>query len=130
MMQPQKRVVEIHLTNWPLMPYLVVMTPSHLHKLASRCIVIHNLCPVSSLTTKIAEILPSKPPVSNCQHCAVQFGAQEPGSPEEIVSFCTKNYGVTFPVMQKVRPPLMVDMFQGPGQSDVCARKKDFSDHV
>ncbi|MEW5307392.1 MAG: hypothetical protein WDW36_009794 [Sanguina aurantia] len=31
-----------------------------------------------------------------------QFGAQEPGSPAEIVSFCTKNYGVTFPVMQKV----------------------------
>src|SRR5262249_32353454 len=26
-----------------------------------------------------------------------QFGAQEPGSPEEIVDFCQANYGVTFP---------------------------------
>jgi glutathione peroxidase len=31
------------------------------------------------------------------------FGAQEPGSPEEIKSFCSKNYDVTFPLMEKVR---------------------------
>ncbi|MEW5309325.1 MAG: hypothetical protein WDW38_001220 [Sanguina aurantia] len=31
-----------------------------------------------------------------------QFGGQEPGGPEQIVDFCTKNFGVTFPVMQKV----------------------------
>lgn len=31
-----------------------------------------------------------------------QFGAQEPGSNEEIQSFCTLNYGVKFPVMDKV----------------------------
>lgn len=30
------------------------------------------------------------------------FGAQEPGSAEEIRSFCQKNYGVTFPLMEKV----------------------------
>lgn len=30
------------------------------------------------------------------------FGAQEPGSNEEIASFCKKNYGVTFPMMDKV----------------------------
>ena len=30
-----------------------------------------------------------------------QFGAQEPGSPEEIVSFCSLNYGVTFPLLAK-----------------------------
>lgn len=30
-----------------------------------------------------------------------QFGAQEPGSDEEIQSFCQVNYGVTFPIMQK-----------------------------
>ena len=27
------------------------------------------------------------------------FGAQEPGSNEEIKAFCTKNYGLTFPMM-------------------------------
>lgn len=31
-----------------------------------------------------------------------QFGSQEPGTNEEIQSFCRLNYGVTFPVMAKV----------------------------
>lgn len=31
-----------------------------------------------------------------------QFGAQEPGSAEDIARFCSLNYGVTFPVMQKI----------------------------
>jgi glutathione peroxidase len=31
-----------------------------------------------------------------------QFGAQEPGSNEEIQQFCRMDYGVTFPVMAKV----------------------------
>ena len=31
-----------------------------------------------------------------------QFGGQEPGSAEEIESFCSTSYGVTFPMMEKV----------------------------
>jgi glutathione peroxidase len=31
-----------------------------------------------------------------------QFGAQDPGSNEEIASFCQLNYGVSFPMMGKV----------------------------
>jgi glutathione peroxidase len=31
-----------------------------------------------------------------------QFGHQEPGSEEEIAAFCTKNYGVTFPMHKKI----------------------------
>lgn len=31
-----------------------------------------------------------------------QFGAQEPGSEEEIASFCSLNYGVSFPMFAKV----------------------------
>jgi glutathione peroxidase len=31
-----------------------------------------------------------------------QFGAQEPGTPDEIESFCTLNYGVSFPIFEKV----------------------------
>ena len=31
-----------------------------------------------------------------------QFGAQEPGSPEQIQSFCSTNYGVTFPMFEKI----------------------------
>lgn len=31
-----------------------------------------------------------------------QFGGQEPGSAEEIEKFCSANYGVTFPITQKI----------------------------
>ena len=33
---------------------------------------------------------------------ANNFGAQEPGSNTEIKEFCTKNYGVTFPMAEKI----------------------------
>ena len=31
-----------------------------------------------------------------------QFGAQEPGSAADIAAFCEKNYGVSFPLFDKV----------------------------
>ena len=31
-----------------------------------------------------------------------QFGAQEPGAPDEIATFCSTTYGVTFPMTEKV----------------------------
>jgi glutathione peroxidase len=31
-----------------------------------------------------------------------QFGDQEPGSAEEIMEFCQINYGVTFPIFEKI----------------------------
>lgn len=31
-----------------------------------------------------------------------QFGKQEPGSSDDIASFCQSNYGVTFPMFEKV----------------------------
>jgi glutathione peroxidase len=31
-----------------------------------------------------------------------QFGGQEPGTPEEIATFCSTNYGVTFPMFEKI----------------------------
>ncbi len=33
---------------------------------------------------------------------ANEFGAQEPGSDQEIATFCTTNYGVKFPMLSKV----------------------------
>lgn len=33
---------------------------------------------------------------------ANNFGSQEPGSNEEIATFCEQNYGVTFPMMEKI----------------------------
>ena len=32
-----------------------------------------------------------------------EFGGQDPGSNEQIASFCTVNYGVSFPMMSKVQ---------------------------
>jgi glutathione peroxidase len=31
-----------------------------------------------------------------------QFGAQEPGTADQISEFCTTNYGVTFPMFEKI----------------------------
>ena len=31
-----------------------------------------------------------------------QFGGQEPGTAEEIQTFCSTKYGVTFPIMEKI----------------------------
>ena len=31
-----------------------------------------------------------------------QFGSQDPGSNDEIGAFCTKNYGVSFPMMARI----------------------------
>ena len=40
-----------------------------------------------------------------------QFGAQEPGTWEEITSFAGRQYGVTFPIMGKVKTVLeLVDV--------------------
>lgn len=43
------------------------------------------------------------------------FGAQEPGSSEEIRKFCTENYNVSFPIMEKVH-------VKGPEQHPLYAR--------
>lgn len=31
-----------------------------------------------------------------------EFGRQEPGSPKQIAAFCKRNYGVTFPLTEKI----------------------------
>ena len=49
-----------------------------------------------------------------------QFGGQEPGSSEEIATFCSTTYGVTFPLAEKVevngegRHPLYDELTQVP----------------
>ena len=47
-----------------------------------------------------------------------QFGGQEPGSAEEIKTFCSSTYGVTFPMFEKIdvngegRDPLYAELTQ------------------
>ena len=49
-----------------------------------------------------------------------QFGGQEPGTAEEIATFCSTTYGVTFPMMSKVdvngpeRHPLYTELVTTP----------------
>ena len=49
-----------------------------------------------------------------------QFGAQEPGTPDEIATFCSTNYGVSFPLTEKIevngdgRHPLYQELTQQP----------------
>jgi glutathione peroxidase len=43
-----------------------------------------------------------------------QFGAQEPGSPKDIQTFCAANYGVTFPMSAKLE-------VNGPGRHPLYA---------
>jgi len=44
-----------------------------------------------------------------------EFGGQEPGTAEEIQTFCERNYGVTFPMFSKLKTQ------KGAGQSAVYA---------
>jgi glutathione peroxidase len=50
-----------------------------------------------------------------------QFGAQEPGSPEEITEFCSVNYGVTFPLFAKID-------VNGPGRHPLYAQLTEVAD--
>ena len=51
-----------------------------------------------------------------------QFGGQEPGTSEEIATFCSVTYGVTFPLTEKVdvngpgRHPLYVHLVEVPDE--------------
>ena len=53
-----------------------------------------------------------------------QFGAQEPGTAEEIATFCSTGYGVTFPMTEKVevngdgRHPLYQQLVGVPDSAD------------
>lgn len=41
-----------------------------------------------------------------------QFGDQEPGTAEEIQQFCSRTYGITFPIMEKIE-------VNGPGRHEI-----------
>jgi glutathione peroxidase len=50
-----------------------------------------------------------------------QFGEQEPGTAEEIQTFCSTTYGVTFPMMEKID-------VNGPGRHAIYAELTQVSD--
>jgi glutathione peroxidase len=50
-----------------------------------------------------------------------QFGAQEPGTPQEIEQFCSTTYGVTFPMFAKID-------VNGPGRHPIYAELAEVAD--
>jgi glutathione peroxidase len=50
-----------------------------------------------------------------------QFGEQEPGSSEEIATFCSTNYGVTFPLFEKIE-------VNGDGRHPIYAELEEVAD--
>ena len=50
-----------------------------------------------------------------------QFGGQEPGTSEEIATFCSATYGVTFPLTEKIE-------VNGPGRHPLYARLVEVPD--
>lgn len=50
-----------------------------------------------------------------------QFGGQEPGTAEEIQTFCSTNFGVTFPIMEKID-------VNGPNRNDIYKELTQLSD--
>ncbi len=50
-----------------------------------------------------------------------QFGAQEPGTSDEISEFCSANYGVTFPMFAKID-------VNGPGRHPLYAELTEVAD--
>lgn len=52
-----------------------------------------------------------------------QFGGQEPGTAAEIQTFCSANYGVTFPLMEKVE-------VNGPGAHEIYQELTPMTDNT
>ena len=50
-----------------------------------------------------------------------QFGGQEPGTAEEIQTFCSTNYGITFPILEKIE-------VNGPGRNAVYQQLTPIAD--
>ena len=82
-------------------------TPADLHDYHGKAVLVVNVASQCGLTPQYTglEELHEKYAARGFTVLGVpcnQFGGQEPGSAEEIATFCSTNYGVTFPVTEKV----------------------------
>jgi glutathione peroxidase len=82
-------------------------TPGVLHDLAGKVTLVVNVASACGLTPQYEQLqaLQERFGADGFSVLGVpcnQFGAQEPGSPEEIATFCSTNYGVGFPLSEKV----------------------------
>ena len=82
-------------------------SPSRLSDLGAKALLVVNVASKCGLTPQYTALEALHERYSGKGFSVVgvpcnQFGAQEPGSPEEIATFCSTNYGVTFPMTEKV----------------------------
>jgi glutathione peroxidase len=100
-------------------------TPSSLADLDGKTLLIVNVASKCGLTPQYAGLEELHKRFTDRGFSVVgfpcnQFGGQEPGSPDEIAEFCSTNYGVSFPLFEKIdvngaaRHPIYVELTQAP----------------
>jgi len=82
-------------------------SPSSLGALQGKVLLVVNVASKCGLTPQYADLEKLHEQYADRGFSVVgfpcnQFGGQEPGSAEEIESFCSATYGVTFPMFEKV----------------------------
>jgi glutathione peroxidase len=82
-------------------------TPADLHDYEDKALLIVNVASQCGLTPHYAGLERLHEKYSTRGFAVLgfpcnQFGAQEPGTPEEIQTFCSTNYSVTFPLFEKI----------------------------
>lgn len=81
--------------------------PFDINSISGKKVMLVNVASACGLTPQYKQLqeLYKKYSSSNLEILAFpcnDFAGQEPGSSEEISSFCELNYGVTFPIMEKI----------------------------
>ncbi len=100
-------------------------TPSSLADLDGKTLLIVNVASKCGLTPQYAGLEELHQRFADQGFSVVgfpcnQFGGQEPGSADEIADFCSTNYGVSFPLFEKIevngagRHPIYTELTQTP----------------
>jgi len=81
--------------------------PFDLSRLKGKRVLLVNTASACGLTPQFAQLEELYQAYHNQDFCVLgfpcnDFAGQDPGTAAEILDFCTTNYGVTFPMMQKV----------------------------
>ena len=101
-------------------------SPADLHDLDDKAVLVVNVASQCGLTPQYTglEELQERYGAQGFTVLGVpcnQFAGQEPGSAEEIATFCSTNYGVTFPITEKVE-------VNGDGRHDLYRQLVDVPD--
>ena len=114
------RILQALVTNQGLSPYTEKGQPVLLTDYSNKVVLIVNTASKCGFTPQYAglETLYQKlkaqygDDVEFLGFPCNQFGNQEPGSDDEIQSFCQINYGVSFPIVSTIAPFLRVQLFE------------------